>query len=393
MRSNSILLCALLTPLLLATWSAPAQACKCKLSSVDEVEDHAQAIFFGELELYQEGSPDQWEASFRVIKPYKGVKDGEQLVVHNGPGSCAIPFRSGKNYMVFAKREGDRYTTDLCMMTDRADKAPIAPGLNSILPVAPGKGSPISRAARAQQVFTAQVTSLGSAYGGNWHNTAVEAKVKTSFKGKAKGKVSFRLDQRSCDGNKRVIVYNEDGSETPAPVKVGGTYLFFLHSDAPSFAMICHDNIQPLEDAGEAITALKGGCKKGVCGSDAYDKAHALRVGLEQQAMKLATNSILSCHQKHVTQGVISDISWDIALKDGDKLIVRNLQTSGTATAQSAYDGMTQCLIDTVSKSWELGPIDGEPVRMNMTFKLKEAKRAPIIEAKTWSLVRDGATR
>ena len=386
--------CALAT--LVASAHALAQS-PCDVSTVDEAEERAQAIFFGELEMYQEVSPDRWQASLKVEQVYKGpLKPGQSVQVLNGAEDDAVAFRVGRSYMVFAQRSGDKapWTTGQCMMTQAGKKPPVAPGVESILPVAPGQGSATSRASRAGIVLVAEVTELGAPYAGGWHNALVEVKVKQVFKGKAAGKLTLRLDERSCQGAKRVIVREGDeDQEREAPVRKGSSYLFFLHSEDPHFAMMCHDNIAPLSQAQAAVEELKRTCVKGVCGSGAYDRAAALRAALRQRTLKLATASLLSCHKKHVEQGVISRVELDVALDDAGKIIVRNLRSEGSAESQRAYDDTSRCLIDAAQEDWELGPVQGDRVRMNMVLKLKEGKKGPTLEAASWSMTEDKPSR
>lgn len=394
MRPQLVLATILLTASLLCLASAQALACSCKELSIDEAEESSSAIFFGEVESYEEVKPDQWQAAFKVLAPYKGkLKADSSVKIDSANWDCALSFRPGKTYMVFAKEDKGRLVTDQCMLTKREDKQPVAPGVTSILPVTPGEGSALARASRAQQVFVAQVTSLGSAYGGRWHNVLVEAKVKSSFKGKARGKLQLRLDERSCEGNSRVLIPEDavEGGDSTPPVKVGSSYLFFLHSEDPSFAMTCHDNIQAVEDAAETMRELKQGCKKGTCGSAAHDRAAALRDALKARSVKLAKASILSCHKQHVKEGLITDITLDVAVLGEGKVVVRNLETAGTATEQSAYDGMSKCLIDQAQDKdvWSIPALVGDPVRVNMSFKLKAGKKAPSFESVGWGLVAD----
>lgn len=395
MRPLKLATCALLiTTMSLA--SAQALACECKIADAAAAEEASAAIFYGEVEAYEESKPDQWQASFKVLTPYKGKLKADAIVKVDMPdNNCAMSFRTTKTYMVFARQEDGRLVTDQCMMNERVDKPPVAPGVTSILPVAPGEGSALTRASRAQQVFVAQVTSLGSSYGGRWHNVLVEAKVKSTFKGKARGKVQLRLDERSCEGNARVLITKDTakGGDSKAPVKVGSSYLFFLHSEDPSFAMTCHDNVQAIEDASQALGELKKGCRKGTCGSDAHDRAGAQRDALKRQSVKLAKASVLSCHKQHVKEGVITDITLDVGLLDQGKIVVRNLETAGTATEQSAYDGMSECLINQAQKVWSIPPVLGDPVRVNMSFKLKAGKKSPVIDSMTWGLAADRAER
>ena len=63
--------CALLlTTMSLA--SAQALACDCKIADAAAAEEASAAIFYGEVEAYEEVKPDQWQASFKVLTPYKG---------------------------------------------------------------------------------------------------------------------------------------------------------------------------------------------------------------------------------------------------------------------------------------------------------------------------------
>lgn len=375
--------------------STVAMACKCKTKTDAQATARADLVVYGTVSMYEETKPNQWQAHVTVKTVYKGqAKVGEAVVVHNSPSNCAARFVAGRPFMVFAKKKDNRYITSRCMRTRSLNKAPIAPGVHSILAYPVGAGDVMTRVARASDVMVVQVKKTGSAFAGSWHRVAVEGKIKQSFRGKKKGKITFQIDQKACQKQRSILSDDEvDGELGKKLVKVGKSYLVFTFGESPAQVEPCHGNLVAIEDAKDVITTLKAKCKKGACQSlgAAFVKVKTMRQTLQNEVRQKARATIELCHKKHVKSGVVTDIDFQVAIqpKKGNA-VVRKVNTSGTVEQSSVYDAMVKCMIDTTQNKWQMTPYEGYAIRAKMKFKLspKHTRRLKYASEQV-TLVRD----
>ncbi len=112
---------ALVIGLCLLMVSTPAFALKCKPNSVDRafVENH-HLVFKGKANISKQGallsslSKDK-PVEFTVQKAWKGTKVGEKLnIYYQQKGGAGTPYRDGESYVVFAAKDGDKFTVSPC---------------------------------------------------------------------------------------------------------------------------------------------------------------------------------------------------------------------------------------------------------------------------------------
>ena len=357
-----------------------AQACQCPAQTFDDHVKAADVIVYGKVLNFSEVEDNDWRGSVSVLKSYKGILgEGDIVVVRTPPvGNCGLSLKANRAYMIYASRKKDHVSLNLCAPTRPLRRAPIAPGITSILPRPVGPGSVAQRLARASDVAVVKVTEAGVSYAGSWHNVKAQGTITTSFRGQKKGKIQIALDERAC--GKKKLNFEDDAlkSQGGPKLKKGASYLMFTYGDSPTRVAPCHGNLVEVSQATKALEELKALCKGKVCHTmgAATLQAAALRKALKKQVFTQAKSTLSTCHKKHAKGGVITDITFDVALlPGGKKASVRELKADGTIEDASVYDAFLQCVVDTTQSSWKLTPIQGDPVRANMVFKL-DPKRA-----------------
>jgi hypothetical protein len=98
-----------------AMLAAPnALACDCSKDQAQETE--SDAIFFGQVERVSRGGTDRATVAVEYIS--KGAVSRRTVV--STPGSaaeCGVPFARGKDFYIFARKDGDDWHTTRCMGT------------------------------------------------------------------------------------------------------------------------------------------------------------------------------------------------------------------------------------------------------------------------------------
>jgi len=98
----------------------PACACSCKELTPEESRDEADLVFAGTVTeidrpLFVLSSADPVTVTLAVSRAYKGeVATRMTLTTPLDGASCGYPFVEGKEYLVFARRDGGEITTSLC---------------------------------------------------------------------------------------------------------------------------------------------------------------------------------------------------------------------------------------------------------------------------------------
>jgi len=104
-------------------------ACSClDRQTVCEAYGTSKAVFIGEV---VEGSnpdgisdvpPSERTLNYFVLKVkrnFAGAEEGKTVAIQTGYGDCAVTFRKGKNYLVFASENGSSLYTTVCSPTRR----------------------------------------------------------------------------------------------------------------------------------------------------------------------------------------------------------------------------------------------------------------------------------
>ncbi|MGR6966431.1 hypothetical protein ACU610_18390 [Geodermatophilus sp. URMC 61] len=113
-RWTTGLLAALL--LVLAGWvpASPASACSCAAGTTVDALASADAVFSGRLVSREEDDGTALHV-FAVDTVYVGEVSARQGVVSAASGaSCGLELSGAGPFLVFATRQGDRLTADLC---------------------------------------------------------------------------------------------------------------------------------------------------------------------------------------------------------------------------------------------------------------------------------------
>ena len=129
------LLVLLATLAVISLPAAPAEACSCMESGpVCQAYWTVSAVFLGRVESVASTKGSRLSVRSRVVQltllePFRGMslQKGASVKVHTGAGGgdCGYPFREGREYLVYARRdEGtDRLTANICSRTRLAENA------------------------------------------------------------------------------------------------------------------------------------------------------------------------------------------------------------------------------------------------------------------------------
>src|SRR2546428_11896708 len=91
----------------------PAGACSCVVRNLNGQVDAASAVFMGSVR-----STGDAGATFEIRTIYKGsLPNPIQVSGGDQASSCAVPFTTGRTYVVFAVSSGGTWSTDLCSGT------------------------------------------------------------------------------------------------------------------------------------------------------------------------------------------------------------------------------------------------------------------------------------
>lgn len=352
-----------------------ALACQCPTKTIDDHVKDADVIVYGKVLGFNEVEDNDWRGSISVLNSYKGtLTEGDVLVARTVPlRQCGVTLKANRAYMIYASRKKDHVVLNACAPTRPLKRAPIGPGITSVLARPTGRGSIAQRMARASNVAVVKITKTGVSYAGSWHNVEVEGAIVSSFRGQRKGTLNVVINERAC--GKKKLNFEDDPFEKKgdAKLKKGSSYLMFTYGDSPTRLAPCHDNLIEVSKAQAALATLKALCKGKTCqtAGAATLQAAGLRAALKKEVFGQAKATINTCHKKHAKGGVITDISFDVALRPGGKNAqVRALKADGTIEDGGVYDAFLGCVVDTTQTAWTLTPIEGDPVRANMTFKL-----------------------
>jgi hypothetical protein len=128
--TSALALSGLLSGLVLTSAAARAQACACPgAPSPAELVPAtsfaaADAVFEGRVrEVSTEG--DGLRVTFEVVQHWKGM-EAERAVVQTRSAACGVPFTEETSWLVYARRAGHAWTTDLCAGTRRVEDASAA---------------------------------------------------------------------------------------------------------------------------------------------------------------------------------------------------------------------------------------------------------------------------
>jgi len=123
-RTQLFLLAAVVA---LVVAAPPALACSCMEPSPPvESAEQADAVFTGRAVSVERivketdyGKIGQRKVVFALDAVWKGVEEGDEVVVYTGTGGgdCGIPFDEGESYMVYAYGEPDDLSTGICSRT------------------------------------------------------------------------------------------------------------------------------------------------------------------------------------------------------------------------------------------------------------------------------------
>jgi hypothetical protein len=116
--------CAL-TLSILALWSAPALACKCKLQTVDEAKQDAVAIFEGRVTSIVDEPKSESNmfpgktVTIALVRTWRGLENQEAVSVRTGESGamCGYGFEVGASYLVYAAGESDKLLVTSCSRT------------------------------------------------------------------------------------------------------------------------------------------------------------------------------------------------------------------------------------------------------------------------------------
>jgi len=364
--------------------TAPAFACTCKPRTSMEHAERADVIVFGTVEAFDQSPDDEneWDAVISATKVYKGkIKAGKEFTVATPLDTveCGVRFRIGRTFMVYAsKRRDGKLLATQCGGTERMRKAPLAPGLESIVAIPPGRGDVEARTERAGYVFLGKVSKVGRGFAGSFHKAEVQVNVTRSFKGAKRGKMTLRINEQACkkksSSNAFAGLDLEDDSYAEAPVKKGKSYLFFAYDEQPNWITPCHDNIVEVRDASSAIGELESMCAKGACDSmgGGYDEAKKIRMTLRKQIMGYAQSSIASCNKQHGMfgkGGALTELDWDVAVTPKGKVSLANISGRGTYRDGSFYNTALGCLEESMG-TWEIEGFAGSPILVKMNFNM-----------------------
>lgn len=121
MMNKAILALALILGLAM---SNAALACSCApLGPPEKARDAADAVFSGKVLAVRPGTSGL-EVDIRVEGTWKGVPC-ETVVVRTASDSamCGYSFEEGKSYLIYAHRQQDALSTNLCTRTRPIDEA------------------------------------------------------------------------------------------------------------------------------------------------------------------------------------------------------------------------------------------------------------------------------
>lgn len=115
----------MLTLSILALWSAPALACKCKLQTVEEAKQDAVAIFEGRVtSIVDEPKTENnmfpgKTVTVALVRTWRGLENQEAVSVRTGESGamCGYGFEVGTSYLVYAAGEPDKLLVTSCSRT------------------------------------------------------------------------------------------------------------------------------------------------------------------------------------------------------------------------------------------------------------------------------------
>jgi hypothetical protein len=114
-----------LTLSILALWSTPALACKCKLQTVDEAKQDAVAIFEGRVTSIVDEPKTESNmfpgktVTVALVRTWRALENQEAVSVRTGESGamCGYGFEVGVSYLVYAAGEPDKLLVTSCSRT------------------------------------------------------------------------------------------------------------------------------------------------------------------------------------------------------------------------------------------------------------------------------------
>ena len=121
--------------LILALWTTISLACTCTMTPIENHIQETDIIVTvqvvelldtkEEREEYYFSKPDQgYRVKVKVLKLFKGELQTEQIIELDSEFSnCDIYYKDKNNYLLFLKKEGDKYYMKHCSYSEHIDNA------------------------------------------------------------------------------------------------------------------------------------------------------------------------------------------------------------------------------------------------------------------------------
>lgn len=115
MAARLLLALLLAVPGVVISTAAPASACSCVMSTVEQRAPETDAIFQGEVVGIEPGSEGRSVFTFDVLQVWKGdVGARVEVTSSNSGAACGLEMSPGQTRLVYADQRGARLTSGLC---------------------------------------------------------------------------------------------------------------------------------------------------------------------------------------------------------------------------------------------------------------------------------------